>query len=158
MRKKHWRQVMGIHPEEYGKLNEETIMKIMKELHGEAEFYNWKGKIERGDKFWYMDQVTISVNIVKNGKDLKLCKIAHGGDGAHRDGRHKPDSDFLQNLESKKLTDLHMFHSNVYEKIQLINRLNDVLFAYQHNGLVDFLKNYTKKIFKVRNEALVKKQ
>ena len=152
MRKKHWRQVMNIQPEDYGKLNKETIMKIMKELHGDSEVYNGQSEIQRGDKFWYMDQVTISVNIVKNGKGLKVDKIAYKG---KRQDRAISSLDrWISNLESikHKLTDFHLFHADVFQKNESINRLLDALFSNDQVKVIDYFKNYTAQFIETRSK------
>jgi hypothetical protein len=154
MRKKHWKQVMNIEFEDYGKLDTETIMKILKNVHGESEVYDGKTAIQRGDKFWYFDQVTISVNIVKNGKKLNKYKINYEG---IRQERGQSQSKWLENLDKIRndLTDFHLFQSDVFQKRNSMYRLFEFLFSDEQNESVNYFKNYTDTFFELRKKNLL---
>ena len=121
----------------------------MKELHGDSEVYNGQSEIQRGDKFWYMDQVTISVNIVKNGKGLKVDKIEYEGE---RLNRGKNQAEWIEKLEKirHQLTDFHLFHSDVFEKVDAMHCLFNLLFSDKRSELIDYFKNYTITFIKLQ--------
>ncbi len=150
MVKKNWKKVMNIQSEDYEKLNEETIMKIMKKLHGDSEVYDGERTIQRGDQFWYMDQKTISVNIVKNGKELRVDKIQYRG--ARQDRSISSLNQWILNLKKikDKLTDFHMFHADVFKKVESINLILELLFANEQMELIDYFKIYTSEFIELR--------
>lgn len=113
MRKRQWRAVMRLN-KNTDRLDGETIMRKVKEIHGEDSFTDNSG-IQRGNHFWFLDQrtVTIAVNEYCNATPgVRIHRYPYTGLRLDRETKFLW-YDMLHAFD--QITDVHMFHSDSFE-------------------------------------------
>lgn len=118
MLKRQWREVMQLNKSKH-QLNGTTILKYLKDFYGES-YVKKNSEIKRGNleshPYWFIDQMTISVNIdnyVNRDKKANVKKIKFRGTRLNRGFLFNPK--WYDEVQFNYLTDFHSFHSDVFK-------------------------------------------
>jgi hypothetical protein len=152
MRKFQWRQVMQLDNQNELKLDGESVIKLVRKMFGNS-FIKKNMDIERGDLVWFLDQMTISINIEKYRQEKKtnLTKIKFRGTRLNRNTFFNPN--WFNQKQLIYLTDFHSFHDDVFQNWKYMQMFLKNIF---NQSLTNLFDDYYFEYINIRNKLLNK--